>query len=482
MKTSNPNLWKRVAAAAVFAVQVQAAGRPARPLAKRPNVVILLSDDLGSGDIGCYGGPVKTPALDSLAAKGMRFETFYAGCAVCSPSRAVLLTGRQHIRAGVYNWIYDQTQNSHLLEREVTIAELLKGAGYETAHLGKWHLGLPMEGRKKPTPAEHGFDYWFATANNAEPSHRNPVNFVRNGQAVGKLEGYSCQLVVDEAIEWLDNHRDPSAPFFLNVWFHEPHQKLAAPDDLVAANQGPEHAEGLVGKQKKEAALYSAAIDHSDRAIARLLEKLATVAPPEDTLIIYASDNGSYMQNRNGGLRGQKGVNWEGGLRVPGIFCWPGTIPAGKTAKTPAGVVDILPTLCSLLGLDLPTDRHLDGTDISPLLRCAGERFERPQPFFWHLYRSNPIVAIRDGNYALVASRDNEALPTINRMDENWIPLIKQGGYKDYQLFNLSKDPNQTTDIAGQFPEKLEELKAKLLKINASVMADGPDWHLKGKN
>lgn len=137
---------------------------------KRPNVVVLLADDLGYQDIGCYGGPVKTPTLDRLAAGGVRFHDFYSGCAVCSPSRATLLTGRHHIRAGVYSWISDPSQRSHLLPREITLAELLKEQGYATAHVGKWHLGLPTEKFDKPTPDKHGFDYWFATWNNAEPS------------------------------------------------------------------------------------------------------------------------------------------------------------------------------------------------------------------------------------------------------------------------------------------------------------------------
>ncbi len=132
-----------------------------------PNIVILLADDPGWQDVGCYGGPVKTPTIDSFAANGIRFTDFYSGCAVCSPSRATLLTGRHHIRAGVYSWINDATQNSHLLEREVTLADMLKQAGYATAHIGKWHLGLPTPQLYKPTPDRHGFDYWFATWNNA---------------------------------------------------------------------------------------------------------------------------------------------------------------------------------------------------------------------------------------------------------------------------------------------------------------------------
>lgn len=445
---------------------------------KRPNVVILLADDLGSGDLSCYEGPVQTPNIDSLAKQGARFETFYSGCAVCSPSRSVLMTGRQHIRTGVYNWIHDESQNSHLLKREITIAEILKDAGYETAHVGKWHLGLPVEGRDKPTPADHGFDYWFATANNAEPSHHNPRNFVRNGKALGEMQGYACQLVVDEAIHWLDNEREKNTPFFLNVWFHEPHQRIAAPQELVELNCGPEHKEGLELKtQVNQAALYSATISNEDIAVGRLLEKLEQVAPKEDTLIIYASDNGSYMRNRNSGLRGSKGVNWSGGIRVPGIFSWPGTIPKGKAVRTPGGLVDVLPTICSMLDLEAPGDRILDGTDLSPLLGGDYKDFKRPQPFFWHLQRSNPIVAIRSGKYALVGFRDNPDLSVNNKLDENWIPLIKKGGYKDYELYDLKEDPNQEKNIAGEKPEVVARLKKALLRINRSVMSEGSDWY-----
>ena len=202
-------------------------------MAAKPNVVVLLADDLGFRDVGCYDGPVKTPAIDSLAANGVRFTDFYSGCAVCSPSRATLLTGRHHIRTGVYSWIHDPSQESHLLKREVTLAEILKQNGYATAHIGKWHLGLPTPERDKPTPDEHGFDYWFATWNNASPSHRNPNNFIRNGEKVGELRGYSCQIVVDEAISWLESRRGEETPFFLNVWFHEPHAPIAAPTEIV---------------------------------------------------------------------------------------------------------------------------------------------------------------------------------------------------------------------------------------------------------
>ncbi|MEO2014672.1 MAG: sulfatase-like hydrolase/transferase, partial [Fuerstiella sp.] len=201
---------------------------------KQPNVVILLADDLGSKDLGCYGGPVKTPVLDSLAARGVKFTDFHAGAAVCSPSRATLLTGRQNLRTGIYGVLQDHWHNMHLLEREVTIAEVLQKAGYGTAHFGKWHIGMTSGKRKKPSLTQHGFDYWFGLSNGASPSHKNPVNFRRNGKPVGPLKGYSCQLVVDDAIDWLETTANPDQPFFMNIWFNEPHSKLAAPDEIVS--------------------------------------------------------------------------------------------------------------------------------------------------------------------------------------------------------------------------------------------------------
>ncbi|MCF3648427.1 sulfatase-like hydrolase/transferase [Synoicihabitans lomoniglobus] len=431
----------------------------------RPNVVVLLSDDLGYRDLGCYDGPVRTPVLDQLAADGMRFTDFYAGAAVCSPSRATLLTGRHHIRAGIYSWVHDQSQESHLLNREITLAEILRDAGYATAHVGKWHLGWSTPERAKPTPADHGFDHWFATANNAKPSHRDPVNFVRNSRPVGRLTGYAAQLVVDEAIAWLRQPRPAGQPFFLNVWFQEPHHPLAAPPELTAH----------YGEPTEEGAVYSATVENTDRAIGRLIQTLRSIAPAEETLIIYASDNGSYRRDRVGELRGVKGTNWEGGLRVPGIVSWPGTVPAGRVESTPAGVVDVLPTVCGLLGLPSPTGVHLDGADISPVLRGSAETFVRPQPMVWHLHKSRPIVALRDGRWSFVADPDRE-ISRRNLFEEAWIPDIKASGYANFQLFDLEADPGQSEDVAARHPAVVARLRAALLRINDSIMREGPDY------
>ena len=200
---------------------------------KPPNVITLLVDDLGYRDIGCYGGPVKTPVLDGLAADGVRFTDFHSGAPVCSPSRATFLTGRNHIRAGVYSVLSEQRHKMHLLRSETTLAEVLKDEGFTTAHFGKWHLGMPVNGRDNPTPSDHGFDYWFGLVNGAHPSHKDPTNFLRNGKPVGPMKGYSCQLVVDEAIDWIDKH-GTDAPFFINIWFNEPHAVIAAPDEIVS--------------------------------------------------------------------------------------------------------------------------------------------------------------------------------------------------------------------------------------------------------
>ena len=486
---------------------------------KAPNVILLLADDLGSKDIGCYGGPVKTPALDKLAANGVRFTDFYSGAPVCSTARATLLTGRHHLRTGIYTVIQDHMHHMHLLKKEVTVAEILQANGYDTVHLGKWHIGTPFRGWKKPWIDEHGFDYWFATDLNAAPSHRNPKNFWRNRERVGELEGYACQLVVDEAIQWLDEKRIPEKPFFLNIWFHEPHAPLAAPDEIVSQ----------YGELTDPAAIYSGTIDNTDRAIARLVKKLEQLGSLDDTIIIYTSDHGSYRQERNGNLRAGKGSLLEGGIRTPGIIFWPNGIEGGRVEKTPAGAVDILPTICGLVGADQPKNVQLDGADLSPLLKTDSNRFHRQQPLSWHSPSSQPVLAIRDGNYSLVGWRNKEypkdkaaiedvmnqmklilekyhgrqltrnelwhkcynsplnnpdwnklraKFVTLNTFQEAWIPMIKAGsrGITRFELYDLSVDPGQTKNIAKQFPDVAKQMQQAALAIHADVLKEAPLW------
>lgn len=498
--------------------KVQALLKKAVAEVKRPNVIILLADDLGLRDIGSYGGPIKTPALDSLADKGVRFLSFYAAAGVCSPSRATVLTGRQHLRTGVYTVIQDHVHEMHLLEREVTIAEVLKDNGYQTAHLGKWHVGAPFRGKKKPSLSDHGFDYWFATDNNAAPSHRNPVNFFRNGKRVGKIEGYASHILADEAIGWLDKERKKDQPFFLNIWFHEPHAPLAAPPEIVAE----------YGEPTDEAALYSATVDNTDRAIARLIAKLKMMGELDNTLIIYASDHGSYRPDRNGGFRGEKGSLFEGGLRTPGIFHWPEGISGGRVEQTPGGSVDLLPTICGLLRIPKPKGVHLDGSDLTPLLRKRGT-FQRHQPLFWHSPMAQPNVAMRDGDYVLFGYRAHEFQRDQKRMNEilaqlsvlwekelgrklergelfsksanssfkdraaekvrgefvkqlmfqeSWTPIIKagSGGFRHFELYDVRADPGQRKNLFSRRPKLAASMKEQMLAINSNVLADAPVW------
>ena len=485
---------------------------------KRPNILVIMADDLGYGDVSCYGATeLSTPNIDQLASEGLRITSGYCAASTCTPTRYSMLPGTYAFRRKGTG-LAPPSAPAVIKPGTETVASILQRADYETAVIGKWHLGLPGRSREKPTPKQHGFDYWFATGNNAQPSHKDPVNFIRNGNPVGKIKGYARQIVVNEAISWLDEHRKPAKPFFLNIWFHEPHAPIAAPKTSVAP----------YGKLNDPAAIYSGTIDNTDRAIARLLKKLKQVDAPENTLIIYSSDNGSYRNDRTGHLRGSKGSNFEGGIRVPGIFYWPGTIGGGRVEKSPAGLVDLLPSVCGLLGIDKPEGVHLDGSDLSPLLRGEPNKFFRHQPLIWLLPTNAAAIALREGKYSLVGYRsyelpkDKQAMASLrkqieeilrkdgsleeeirgstlqkqlfegfrnkeaeklrgkyvrlNMFSEAWIPAIKAGGYQRFQLFDLEKDPSQKTEVSGQHPEIFTRLKKQLMNINASIMADAPDW------
>ena len=231
----------------------------------QPNIVVILCDDLGYGDLSSFGHPIiETTKLDKLAADGIKFTSFYSAAPVCSPSRAGLLTGRSPNRAGIYDFIPGPRKSEdcrdlvHLQAHEQTIPAMLKTAGYSTCLSGKWHCSSKFNSDAQPTPDHLGFDHWFATLNNASPSHENPNNFVRNGEKVGEIEGFSCQIVVDEAIQWLEN-KETDRPFYLQVNFHEPHEPVASPQELV---------EKYLPKSKNEnEAQYFANVENIDKAV-----------------------------------------------------------------------------------------------------------------------------------------------------------------------------------------------------------------------
>jgi len=420
----------------------------------RPNVIIFLADDLGYGDLGCYGHTViKTPHLDRFAREGMRFTQCYAACPVCSPSRAAILTGRTPYRNGVFTWI---PANSflHLRTSEITLPKLLREAGYCTCHVGKWHLNGDLLDPKQPQPSDHGYDWWFATQNNADPSHQNPVNFVRNGQPVGKLEGYSALLVVQEAIQWLRKHRDPRKPFFLTVWTHEPHLPIESALEFLALYPD-------LLRSDPDRAQHHANVSQLDHAFGNLMLTLDELGLRNNTLVVFTSDNGpegagtkGRTRGSTGGLRGRKRSLYEGGIRVPGIIRWPNRIAPGTICDTPIIGSDLFPTVLAAAGVAAPKDRTLDGVNLLPLL--AGKPLTRPIPMYWRYHAApGPFkVAMRDGDWKILADLS----------------------FTQFELYHLGNDPKETQNLADKHPDKLDELRDRLRKLHDEIEKEGPDW------
>jgi arylsulfatase A len=433
------------------------------PSQSTPNIVIMLADDAGYSDTSCYGSQhIKTPNIDSLAAQGMRFTDFYAPAPNCSPSRAGLLTGRFPTRIGIYSYI-NHGSPMQLPEKEITIAELLKDAGYQTCVSGKWHLNGDIADASLPSPADHGFDYWFCTDNNALPSHKNPTNFFRNGEAVGQLEGYSCQIITDEAINWL-NKRDNTRPFFLYLTFHEPHTPIASPPELVAKHHGT--------KAEKE---YYANVENMDLAVGKMLDYLDKNKLADTTLVIFASDNGGTNPRSNAPLRGRKSNVWDGGIREPGIIRWPGHITPGRVNTTPASLIDILPTLADITAQPLPADRPIDGVSLLPLFR--DETIQRTTPLFWYFYRVSPSAAMRDGDWMLIAYLEKPDYSFTHAYTHRDTAYIKNSRMEHFELYNLREDVDQSHDLASQHPEKVESMKKKMTALHQDVVSDGPSWN-----
>jgi len=445
--------------------------------AERPNFLVILCDDLGYGDLACYGHPtIKTPNLDRLATQGIRFTDCYSAAPVCSSSRAGLMTGRTPCRLGVYDWI-SAGHPMHLRREETTIATLLKGAGYATCHVGKWHLNGKFNSPDQPQPGDHGFEHWMSTQNNAAPSHENPTNFVRNGERIGKQEGYSCEVVSREAIHWLKNLRDKGKPFFQFVCFHEPHEPIASPPDLVA--QYPQAT-------KEGEALYYANVANVDRSVGRLLATLDELKLADSTLVLFSSDNGPETLKRYptgwrshgspGPLRGMKLHLYDGGIRVAGLLRYPPRVKPGQTVNTPVCSLDLLPTFCELASVPLPTGRELDGTSIVPLL--DGRAVERRTPLYWHYFRSigAPKAAMRVGDFMVLGHWDGPQLPPGASVHQGDCEAIKAAKLVKFELYNLKDDLGQTTDLAEKEPARLKELTAHLVKKYEQVRDEGPVW------
>ena len=436
--------------------------------ASRPNIVVLLADDLGYGDLGCFGNTkIMTPELDKMSEQGAVFTNCYASAPMCSPSRAGLLTGKIPNRTGVYDWIAPDSIH-HLKPNEVTIAKLLQQKGYQTSHHGKWHLNGTMDG-SQPMPSDHGFDYYFTTQYSAH--HLSPNGFYRNGKKLYQQHGYSCDIVVKDALKWLKTRENKQQAFFQYIAFHETHEPVAAAPDML---------EKYCADGKK--AIYHACVSNLDRAIGRYLKQLKEMGLDKNTLIIFTSDNGpaswtsGYFARSYGSagkLKGRKRYLWEGGIRVPGIAYWPGHIKAGSVIENPISNVDFAPTFAAIAGVDMPV--KCDGSDITPLL--LQEDFQRETPLQWHFYApmKGPNSVMRVDNWCITALWDGGEYSR-GRFRGKFTNDIRSAQLTDFKLFDLKNDQHQDKDVSELYPEKFKELKALLIKEHSRIKKDSPLW------
>jgi arylsulfatase A len=446
----------------------QPAEEPIRP----PNVLLIMIDDLGWTDLHVQGNDkLETPVLDRLSTQGMRFTDGYAAAPVCSPTRAALITGMSPARLAITNHITGNQDQfhpegatvraaemvNHLDLDYVTLAERLKEKDYATAFIGKWHLSgvnSEMETTEPGRRPEHqGFDLNIGgTSFGGPPSFFDPY---RNPTIEDRQEGeYLPFRLADETMQFMETHRDE--PFFVALWPYTVHWPMDAPQELVdkyADRPGfADYGDGL-----ESATRYAAMIEAMDDAVGRVLAKLDELQLAEETLVIFTSDNGAY-----GGvtdltpLRGVKGHLYEGGIRVPLIIRWPGHVPAGTESAEPVISMDFFPTILDVAGLEPQADVPLDGESLMPILTETGD-LQRDAIYFHYpnyaFHEENRLAgAIRMGDYKLILFYDDDSV----------------------ELYNVTEDLSETTDLAEQMPEKAAEMKARLQQWLADSGAKMP--------
>ncbi len=451
---------------------------------EQPNIVVLLCDDLGYGDLSSFGHPIiKTPNLDKLAETGIKLTNFYSTAPVCSPSRAGLLTGRSPNKAGIYDFIPglkkspDNRDLVHLQAHEKTIPAMLKSVGYATCLVGKWHCSSRFNSEAQPQPNDFGFDHWMATHNNAGPSHKNPKNFIRNRKKVGEIEGFSSQIIVSEAIDWLEK-KENKKPFFLEVAFHEPHEPIASPEDLVEKY--------LPQAKTREQAEYFANVENVDIAVGRLVNYFKE-NNMENTLIVFSSDNGPetllrygekarHSYGSPGNLKGMKLWTNEAGFRVPGIINWLGKETFTGTTNNVVSALDYFPTFAVLAGAETPN--NLDGESFTSLLQ-TGE-FNREKPLIWAFYDAinERRVAMRKGKYKIMAriEANGETLGKIHNLYDGNEALVKNAELVDFVMFNLEQDINESEDLKDKEPEVFNTMKLAFQKEYKKLLDESHIW------
>lgn len=425
-------------------------------VARPPNVVIFYADDMGIGDVGCFGcKDIATPNIDALATAGVRFTNYYAAAPVCSPSRAALLTGRYPSRAGVPSNVSSQPGVAGMPTEQITIAELAKTRGYATGCIGKWHLGFSQDTQ----PNAQGFDYffghhagcidyfshtfyWEASAPPHHDLYRNRVEVHEEGQ-------YMTYLITREATRFIDDHRDE--PFLLYVPYNAPHYPTQAPERYL----------DRYAHLPRERRLYAALVVAMDESIGRIMERLGRYGLTDRTLVFFASDNGASRETRSNGGGGSSGPFregkfslFEGGIHMPAVLSWPGTVPCGETRDQLVMAIDLFPTIAEIIDADLPAGRDIDGRSWGPLLkdrRSAGH-----ETLYWV---SAKQIAIRQGRWKLV--RNGLLTPGMSRLDT-------ASGEDEIFLADLDADPSEKINLRRQHPDLVEQL----LALHAKWMAE----------
>jgi len=434
---------------------------------KRPNIIVILADDMGYGDLGCYGHPtISTPELDKMATEGMRLTQCYAGAAVCTPSRAALLTGRFPVRTGVYGKgdVFRQNSATGLPHKEITIAEMLKEKGYATAIIGKWHLGSV----KEYLPVRQGFDYWFGTpysndmgrvfTTRIDPDQPFPAGpragapelpLFRNEEIIEYEpdQRYLTKRYTEEVIKFIRDHKNQ--PFFTYYASNFPHTPLYASPDFE-------------GKSKR--GIYGDVVSELDWSVGQIIQELKNLGIEDNTLVIFTSDNGPWLtQKDHGGSAGLlfegKNSTYEGGMRVPGIAWWPGRIKANVTSTALFSALDIFPTIARITGSKIPGNLELDGMDQSELL--LGTRTSIRTEIFYYI--NETLQAVRQGRWKAHFVTHASYSPEPPRVLD--IPL----------LYDIEADPGEKYDLARHKPEIVKALTELYNRVKNAIPLPEPE-------
>ena len=441
--------------------------------AEKPNVIYIMCDDLGYGDLGCYGQEVvQTPNIDRMAAEGLRFTDHYAGHTVCRPSRLVLWVGQHVGHTGLSG-----NRDRSLTGMEMTVAQKLSSAGYATGGVGKWALGHvedPADVRNPGHPNHNGFDFWFGYLNQSRAHNYYPTYLWRNDRQVelpgnvisddpagrGRVSAqrvtYSHDLMTEEALGFVRKHRNE--PFLLHVHWTIPHANneggRVSGDGMEVPDYGQYADEDWPNPEKG----FAAMVTRMDADVGRLLDLLKELQIDEKTLVLFTSDNGPHQEgghqheffDSNGPLKGYKRSMHEGGIRVPMIARWPSKIAPATTTDLPSAFWDFLPTACEIAGVDAPDDR--DGISYLPTLLGDAPRQARHEYLYWSSQEGETSVGVRHGHWKLVRYRKggkrSKSDAAFDRNDPN----------PDWRLYDLTKDVGEETDLASDHPQVVEDI------------------------